>query len=101
MERTLPKDKGGVDNNAEYDKGSYRDGAFRNNGQMPSDEEREEEEGRRAGGFERGFIIPGVDPLSQAGGNSAPMEGGHCVYRGGRRLNDNLLFSGGVELDDD
>ena len=60
---------------------------------MPSEEEMEEEEGRRAGGLWRGFITPGVVPLPQ-GGDGAPVEGGHSVGGGGRQPNNDLIFPG-------
>ena len=82
MERLLPEKKGGTDKDAEYNEGSYSNGTFSNNRWMPLEEEREEEEGRRTGGFGRGFIMPGVVPLPQ-GGDGAVVEGGHCVGEGG------------------
>ena len=91
MERPLPEDEDGADNDMEYTNGSYNGLDSRNNGQMPSNEEREEEEGRKVGGFGREFIIPGVVPLSQ-GGEGAQVERGHCVGGGGQRLNNDLVF---------
>ena len=57
MDWPSPEYEGGVDNNKDNNKGGNNDSNFGNNGQMPSEEKREEKEGLRVGGSGSRFTI--------------------------------------------